>query len=634
MGVLDRIQAWQLRGSSIGKAGYNPTSGPTTRSLTNEAQMLAFNRDFAGPNVQLGPGIPPVPTPLDTSGQPRQTAYMPSQNLPSVPSSQKQVSFETLRQLVRTYDLLGKAIKIRCDELCSLRFDIIARDTDRKKARQITTAQQSTIAELRAFFGKPDGTHTWQTWLRRLLVDHFTLDAVAVYRWRNFGGKLIGLRLLDGATIKVLLSIQGDTPLPPDPAYQQYLYGMARDSFTTQELLYAVQNPQLDLAYGIGAVEQFVWHVNEALRYGRARMDYFTDGTLPEGVAVAPPTTSEEQLTQLRVWWDGVMAGDTRQLHKLQWVPNGTTFHAFKTFEFNEAYAQWLVTLTALAMDVTPQQLGFSPRGQGLGGKGYSEEQTAIQKRKAVGPLTRWLCDEILNPIIWQDFGATDLQAAFIDEGDEEDQLAQAQAREIEIRSGQKSIAQIVEEDGGIPPNIGRIFTVGNNILFEPDLELGTKEGAHAIAGVVLDTPGETEKPPGAPKPGTPGSNDVTGTSTFPALGQPAQPGTPPAKPGAQPAPTAQQKAAEVATFLTFVGKRRKAGTWRDFASTVFEPETVKALNGAAKAGASVEELRTLIGLDDQPAAFRRHAKALGESNLTFNERLARRVAETIQRSA
>jgi hypothetical protein len=570
----------------------------------------------------MGPGVPPPPSPLDDSGQPRQYPYRVGWNVPSVPGEGKPIAFSTLRELVRTYDLMGKAITIRADELCSLRFDLIARDSDRKQARAVAKASQMKIAAIRSFFESPDGTHTWQSWLRRLLIDHFTLDAVAIWKHRTFGGKLLALRLLDGSTIKPLLSVQGDTPRPPDPAYQQYLFGVPRDDFTTQELVYAVKNPQLDSPYGIGPVEQFMWHVNEALRYGRTRLDYYTDGTLPEGVAIAPPDTTPDQLRELREWWDGVMAGDTRQLHKLQWVPAGTAFHAFKTFEFSEQYAMWLVELTALALDVTPQQLGFQPRGSGLGGKGFAEEQTSVQKRKAVGPLTRWLCDEILNPIIWHDFGAPELQAAFIDEGDEEDQLSQATAREILIRSGQVSIDQIVEEDGGTPPGIGRIFTVGNNVLFEPDLVLGSKEGAHAVAGVEMDTPGEGEKPPAAPKPGTPGSNDVTGATDTPPL---AQPKAPTAKPAAD-------QGAEVGKFLQFAQKRQKAGTWRDFESAVLPAETLVALNKAAKSGASVDELRALVGMGDQPEAFRRRVADTERAYRDFTTTLAARVAERIER--
>lgn len=632
---LTLIQRWQLRRSTITKAApdFNATlsGGRGTAQALIDREVARLNSANDRADVQFGPGDAPTQQPLDQTGQPRQYQYRVGWNIPSLPGEGRPLPAQTLRDLADTYDLLRKAIEIRKDELCALRFDLAARDPDKKAAKQVVAKRQGQIAAIRAFFDRPAPGMVWQDWLRALLEEYFVLDAVTIWKWRTLGGKLHGLRLLDGATIKPLLSVQGDLPQPPQAAYQQYLYGVARDTFTTDELIYAPKNRRLHKAYGFSPVEQFMWHINEALRYNRFRLDFFTDGTLPEGVAIAPPGTTPAQLAELRTWWDGVMAGDTRALHKLQWVPAGTGFHAFKTFEFNEAFALWLVQLTCAAIDVTPQELGFPPKG-GLGGKGFSEEQTAVMDRKSTGPLVRWLCDRILNPIIWDDFGCPDLHAVFVAEGDEEDQLQAMQAREIAVRIGLKSIDELVEEDGGTPPGIGRLVMVGNNILFEPDLLLGSKEGAHAVAGVEMDTPGEGEKPPSAPKPGTPGSNDVTGATDQPPLAQPK-----PAASGQQAKPAApppdQGKAAELDRFLAFARKRQQAGKWRDFDSGILEPTTLKALNTAARAGATGDELRALVGLGDQPAAFRARVASAEEAYRGFARRLASRVADEIDRA-
>jgi hypothetical protein len=480
--MLDWVRAQQAKSSSLSKAGGAVPAG-SSRSLAAEAARL--NREFGaagGDSVQFGPGTPPAAEPLDGSGQPRAFPYRTGWNVPSLPGEGRPLDFTTLRQLADTYDLLRKAIEIRKDELCSLQFDVVARDPDRRRARQIVKDQQAKIAAIREFFAFPDRQHTWQGWLRRVLEDYFVIDAVSIWKWRTLGGKLHGLRLLDGATIKPLLSVQGDTPPPPAPAYQQYLYGVARDSFRADELIYAPKNRRNHTPYGFSAVEQFLWHINEALRYARFRLDFFSDGTLPEGVAVAPPGTDARQLRELREWWDGIMAGDTRALHKLQWVPAGTSFHAFKTFEFSVEFARWLVEVTCAALDVTPQEMGFAPEHGGLGGKGYAEEQSTVLKRKSTFPLTRWLCDEIFNPLIWQEFDAPELQASFRDMGDEEDRLQAMQARDLAIRNGTLSVDQAVEEDGGEPPGIGRIFVFGTSVLFEPDLIQGSLHGAPGTA--------------------------------------------------------------------------------------------------------------------------------------------------------
>lgn len=449
--------------------------GAATQPLDHEVARLNAQQDRA--DVQFGPGDAPPAAPLDASGRPRTWPYRVGWNIPSQPGEGRPLPYQTLRDLARTYDLAYKCITIRADEVCALRFDIVAREADRRRARQVIQEQQEKIAAIRRFFAHPCPGYTWQSWLRKVLEDHFILDAVALYKWRTYGGQLYGLRPLDGATIKPLITVQGDIPQPPLAAYQQYLYGVARDSFTTDELIYAVKNRRNDSVYGFSAVEQFMWHVNLALRFERATLDFYTDGTLPEGVAIAPPNTSSQQLQELRQWWDGVMAGDTRALHKLQWVPAGTSFHLFKPWQFDEHFARWLVSVTCAAFDVMPQELGFEPAHGGLGGRGFAEEQSAVLRRKSIEPLTRWLCGEILNPVIAEDFQAPELEASFGTAQDEEDVLQTAQARDFDLRNGTLSVDQVVEEAGGTPPGIGRLLVVGNQVLGEPDLITISKYG-------------------------------------------------------------------------------------------------------------------------------------------------------------
>lgn len=617
-----------VRGGQAGTSGMSAVDREVARlnAATNRA------------DVQFGPGDAPAAQPLDQSGLPRRNQYRVGWNIPSLPGEGRPLPFQTLKDLTDAWWVLSKGIEVRADQLLALNFDVTARDADKKAAKAVLDKRQGQIAAIRAFFDRPDRKHTRQVWMRRLLRDHLVYDAVSIYKRRTLGGKLHSLRLLDGSTIKPLLDIQGETPDPPQAAYQQYLDGVPRDTFTTDELIYAVRAPRNDSPYGRSAVEQFMWEINKALRFDRAVLDRYTDGSLPTGLATPPPGTTPAQLDDLRAWWASVMEGDTRAMWRLQWVPAGTKVEVLKELTgFDEPFARWLVRVGCSAIGITPQELGF-PEQESLGGKGFSEEQSAIQRRKNIYPLARWLCDEIFNPLIWNDFGCPDLQAVFVPEGDEEDQLQALQAREIAIRSGQLSIDQVVEEDGGSPPGIGRIFVVGNNILFEPDLVLGSKEGAHAVAGVEMDTPGEGEKPPSAPKPGTPGSNDVTGASANPPLAQGQQQSKPSAN-ARQSAPNTanagKSVADEVETFLRLLKERRKAGKgWREFRSDVLPGETLAALNKAAAAGAEPDELRALVGLESQPAAFKARVATTERGYRDLTRQLAERMARELEGAA
>ncbi len=440
---------------------------------------------------QFGPGLPATPQPLDTGAgaQPRSYQYRPGWNLPSGPGESRPLDLDTLRRLANTYDLVRKAIEVRKDELCAMRFDIIARDTDVRRARVVVKEQQAKIAELREFFAFPDRRHSLHAWLRMLLEDYFVIDAVSIWKWRRLDGSLYALRLLDGATIKPLLDERGERPLPPDPAYQQYLYGVPRESFDAEELLYAPKNVRVHSPYGFSPVEQFLTHINLALRFQRFTTDFFTDGTLPEGVATAPAEWTAAQMAEFNEYWDRLLAGDSRALHKLHFVPEGFKFELLKPFTFDASFARWLMSVTCAAFDLSPLELGFEPVHGSLGGKGIAEEQSTILRRKALQPLVRWLCDEVFNPIIWHDLGAPDLQATLTLTGDTEEQLQAMQARDFAIRNGTLSIDQAVEEEGGEPPGIGRLFVVGGRVLFEPDLVRGTQLGAAALEPSVAATP-------------------------------------------------------------------------------------------------------------------------------------------------
>src|SRR5204863_1083396 len=128
------------------------------------------------------------------------------------------------------------------------------------------------IGRLVDFWEQPDrrNGHDFIAWATKLLEEYFVLDAAAVYPRRTLGGDLYGFEVLDGSTIKPLLDQYGCRPLPPQPAYQQLLYGFPRgeyiadvdvvdgepaviNGYTADRLIYKIPNVRTWTPYGYSA---------------------------------------------------------------------------------------------------------------------------------------------------------------------------------------------------------------------------------------------------------------------------------------------------------------------------------------------------------------------------------------------
>lgn len=452
-------------------------------------------QQFYGPNNdgQFGPMAPMHPFPL--GGDPRQFQYRPAWNLPTSPRNDRPIDTDLLRQLADTYDLLRRCIEIRKYEICSLDWDIVPQEKNKRKSKEIREKNAALIDEIKAVFmypeayleETPDGNfirkpiRTFDEWLNALLEDYFVLDAMTIYPRPKRNGELLALERIDGATIKPLLTIDGCVPIPPAPAYQQYLYGMPRASFTLKQLYYKPRNVRNNSPYGFSHVEQALIHINFALRAQMWYTTYFTHGSIPEGLLTVPEKWTTDQMWEYIDRINAMLAGNQAAMRQFVPAPAGTDWIKLKDFSMNDSLISYIVTMTCAIMDIQPMELGFMPLhgGSGLGGKGWADAQNLIHNRKSLLPLARWL-ESIFTQIIHDWWGAYDLEFAFITLRDIEDKERDEMDIEM-VKSGLKSIDEVVMERGGEPPGIGRIFVAGSNVYFEPDLIAGTQGGAASV---------------------------------------------------------------------------------------------------------------------------------------------------------
>ena len=363
----------------------------------------------------FGPGNPLFPiAPDDVEG--RQWDFPTHYNLATQPRSYESVTFNQLRALADGYDLLRLIIETRKDQVESYDWEI--------RAKEGKDVPQATLDELNSFFEYPDQEHPWGTWIRMLLEDVFVIDAAVVYPRMTRGGKLYGIELMDGGTIKRVLDYSGRTPLPPDPAYQQVLKGLPAVDYTREELIYWMRNPRTNRAYGYSPVEQIMMTVNIAMRRQIHQLQFYTEGSMPEAIAGVPDSWNMDTLKQFQTWWDTMMEGNTAQRRHMKFVPFDPSKMAFpKESAMKDLFDEWLARICCFAFSISPTSLVKETNRA----TATSTQETAL--KEGLVPLLNWI-KAFLDFLLQKTMGNTNAEFVWVLQKDL-DPYVQAQCDQI-----------------------------------------------------------------------------------------------------------------------------------------------------------------------------------------------------------
>ena len=383
----------------------------------------------------FGPGAPLVTSaPPQVAG--RQFDYPVASNINYVPRmenpSQAGVTFQQLRSLADSLDILRAVIETRKDQVARLRWVIKAKD--QKKG------SQSVIDDMTALFSFPDGDNDFHTWLRRLLEDLFVIDAPTLYVKRTKGGKPLAFETVDGATIKRLISEDGRTPAPPEPAYQQILKGLPAVDLTVEDLIYAPRNLRNHMFYGYGPVEQIIVTVNMAIRRALGQLAFFTDGSVPEGVMEVPEGWTADQVGQFQDYWDSLLAGNDQQRRRVRMVPAGAKFQNIKPELLADKFDEWLARIICYVFSVSHQPFASQVN--------RATASTAHQQslEEGLAPIMLWI-KTLIDRILRRYLGHPELEFSW-EEDEEQDPLQQAQVDQILVNSGILTVDEVRDRRG------------------------------------------------------------------------------------------------------------------------------------------------------------------------------------------
>ena len=373
------------------KAGQRPASSAAslaTASTSRRRQPVPPDALADAASVPYAPGRPvhPVPGLTGAEGGPRQWPFPIGYNIASRPRATEQTSFEQLRNLAALYDGIQLCERVYFDLLGRLELRVIPRaEVLDDSATTISPELRESARRVEAFLEAPDRSQDLRSWLVAFVRDLLEIDAVAVYSRPTRGGQLHALELISGDTIKPLLDASGRPPRPPQPAYQQFLYGLPAGQYARDQLDYLRETARTDSPYGLPRVERIILRVNQALRKQNFDLARFTDGATPLGI-IEPPDTiawSNEQLETFERAFNGLLAGNDTQRVRARVLPAGSHWQSLTGDDPLVEFDRFLLNVTVAAFGLTMDELGFTDTSN----RSTGQTQEAVIYRRAVAPV-------------------------------------------------------------------------------------------------------------------------------------------------------------------------------------------------------------------------------------------------------
>jgi hypothetical protein len=412
-------------------------------------------------DVWFGPDQPmPVSAPAGTP--PRTTDYPVAYNINIQPRNLETISFQQMRSLADSFDLVRLCIETRKDQVSRMPWSFRAKSSTPRPLRSSRSSAFSPedhsnaapIEKLTQFFAFPDGEHTWQQWIRLLLEDLLVLDAPALAPLASADGELwspgkplYALEVIDGATIARKIDAMGRTPAAPAVAYQQILKGLPAVDFTSEQLIYRPRNVRSHKFFGFSPVEQIILTINIGLRRQMHLLNYYTEGNVPEAIAQAPKEWSADQISEFQEWFDSALAGNSARRRRITFVPQCGDIQFTRDPMLKDELDDWITRIVCYAFGLSPQQF--------VAVMNRATAETSVEQAAAEGlmPILCYLADTI-NFIVERYFGYRDIEFVW-DQDRTINSLDQAKIDEIYVRSGVLSIDEVREQLGKHPIGVG-----------------------------------------------------------------------------------------------------------------------------------------------------------------------------------
>ena len=484
MGLFDnlakRVANEIIKAPNLPVGAVTMTQAQMSQTNNTYGQVEPLPRNPITPTVPFSPGMPIVPgaiNPVGESGRPdpRRYEYQVAQNINITET--KLVPFKTLRAAADQIDILRRCIEVIKSKVVGLDWDIVlAEDASEKLIREIggtrvramAAAREkytNEITRLRSFWEQPDRANglIFADWLNIAMEEILVVDAWAIWPQKAVNGNLFGLQILDGSTIKPLIDDRGMRPMPPNPAFQQILYGFPRSEFTapteteltdgeftSDELSYLVKNRRTTSVYGYSPTERSLALADIYLRRQQWLRAEYTDGVTPELLMKTDANfgNNPDLLRAYENIFNDELAGQTEQRKRVRLLPTGMEPVQFDGYgeRFKDTLDNYLVHSICGHFGVLPSEIGFSSQG-GLGQSGLQEGEAVSGEVLGANPMVVWL-SKMLTNLSYVYLGMPrELEFKFMP-SKREDMEAKAGARDVEFKNGSITLNELRSESG------------------------------------------------------------------------------------------------------------------------------------------------------------------------------------------
>jgi hypothetical protein len=203
-----------------------------------------------------------------------------------------------------------------------------------------------------------------------------------------------------------------------------------------------------------------IYIVNIALRRDVSKLQYYTEGSIPDMIGMMPPDWTTEQIAQFQAYWDSLLEGNTALRRKARFIPAVTGIEFTKPEMLKDQYDDFLVRVICYALSLSPNALVQAVN------RGTSETIQEAALEEGLQPLMEWFKD-LMDLILAKYFGHPEYEWTWPDEL-EPDVVKRATADKLRIETATRTINAVRAAEGeeAIPGgDIPFIVTAGGLFL-------------------------------------------------------------------------------------------------------------------------------------------------------------------------